>query len=379
MGFWKKACTPLLLVGLASPALVNCDMLGSLPGMDCPAMKDGNFAALKFEGGAQVEGELKGFLESVYAFHKTTIDMEVGLIESCAELGKALDMDEKTLEAKPADGEGAKKVCGAVADKVKAMINAAGGASLTVEIGEPTCSVDIDAMVACLGECGSPIDPGDFKASCKGGELSGKCSAECDGTCSLEAGAKCAGECGGTCKGKCDGKKSDASCSGKCEGECSGTCKVAAKGSCEGTCTGGCSAKIEAPKCTGTFEPPSVDASCQLNCTAKTAATATCTPPKVKIKLEGEGSTDITKLIAGLETALPKIVTIQIGTGKRLVEAGKGLVEKGKALPQVATKGGLKAVGCIAKAASLSVSASASISLNVEASANIGGSVSGGT
>ncbi|MSP25591.1 MAG: hypothetical protein EXR75_10580 [Myxococcales bacterium] len=378
MGIFKKTCTPLLLVGLAAPALVNCDMLGGMvPGMDCPAMKDGNFAALKFEGAAEVEGELKGFLETVYGFNKTTVDMEVSLIESCAELGKALELDELTLKAEPAEGEGAKKVCGIVADKVKAMITAAGKLSISVEIGEPSCSADIDAMMACLSDCGSPVDLGQLDASCEGGEISGKCTADCTGSCTLEAGAKCGGSCTGTCKGKCDGKKSDASCAGNCEGDCSGTCKVAGKGACSGTCSGGCSAKVEMPKCSGTFKPPSVDPTCQLNCTAKTAATVTCTPPSVKIVVEGEASTEIQKLVEAMQIALPKIVTIQLGTGKRIFEAGKGLVEKGKALPSIAGKAGLKGVACIAKAASMTVSASASVSLSIEASANVSGSISG--
>ncbi len=54
MSFWKNVSAPLLLVGLASPLMVNCGMLSAIPGMDCPALKDGNFAAMSFSGGAEV-------------------------------------------------------------------------------------------------------------------------------------------------------------------------------------------------------------------------------------------------------------------------------------------------------------------------------------
>ena len=63
MSFWKKASAPILLIGLASPTLINCDLLGSLPGMDCPAMEDGNFAQLSFSGSAEVNAKLIEILD----------------------------------------------------------------------------------------------------------------------------------------------------------------------------------------------------------------------------------------------------------------------------------------------------------------------------
>lgn len=376
MSFWKKVSAPVLLMGLASPLLVNCDGL-AIPGADCPALKDGNFASLKLEGGAEVEGKLKGFLEAVYNLDKLALDMETGLIESCGELGKAMGIADAELTAEPDGGEGAKKVCGAVAAKVEGNIKAAGEVSLSVEIGEPKCYVDIAAMSDCLGTCGPAIDPGEFEASCEGGEVSGECSGECSGGCTLEAGAECGGKCNGTCEGKCDGEDSSGSCAGKCEGSCSATCEVEGAAECKGSCSGGCSVELKAPKCSGTFKPPSVSVDCHANCAAKLAADLHCDPPSLSIKLEGEASADLEATIKGLEVALPKIILIWKGMGAQLVTTGEALVKQGQELPNIASKAGLQGIACIAMAGKMAVSASASISVNVEASASVGGSVGG--
>ena len=385
MSFWKNASAPILFAGLALPVLMNCNGMPGIPGADCPAMKDGNFAALKFSGGAEVEGKLKGFLEAVYSLDKLALEMETSLIASCKELGTSIGMDEAKLTAEPKGGEGAKTVCGAVAGDIKAKLDAAGEVSLTLELGEPKCEADIDALVDCFGSCGAAIEPGEFEASCEGGEVSGTCEAECSGTCTVEAGAGCEGACGGTCKGECDGecsvKNEDGSCNGKCDGtckgECTASCKMEGKAECSGSCSGGCSAEIKAPKCSGDFKPPSVSAECQTNCTAKTAASVKCTPPSLDIKVEGEASADIEALVAGLQVSLPKIVEIQIGMATRLVATGEALVQAGIDLPGVAAKAGLQAVGCIAIAAEMAIGASASVNVNVEASASVSGSAGG--
>jgi len=377
MKFWNKVSAPLLLVGLLSPVLVNCDGL-AIPGADCAPMKDGNFADLKLSADATVNTKLKGFLEAVFNYDKIAGEMEVSLIASCKEIGVAAGVDEAKLTAEPKSGEGAKAVCGAAADGVKAKLSAAGNASLAVEIGEPKCSVDVEAMNSCLGECGAAVEPGELSAACEGGEISGKCDAECKGTCTIEAGAGCEGKCGGDCSGKCEGKDSTGKCDGKCEGECSASCEMEGKAECSGSCGGECSAEMTAPKCSGEFKPPSVDAQCHGNCMAKTAGSASCTPPSISIKVEGEGGAELEALVKGLEVALPKVVEIQIGTAKSLMATGEVLVSTGQELPQLATKAGLQAVGCIAMAAQMAVSATASVSLNVEASANVSGSVGGG-
>ncbi len=385
MSFWKNASAPILFAGLALPVLVNCDGL-AIPGADCPAMKDGNFADLKFEGSAEVQGKIKGFLEGVYALDKLAVEMETNLIASCKELGTAIGTDEAKLNAEVGGGEGAKAVCMAVAADVKAKLDASADVSLSIELGEPKCEADITAMTDCFADCGAVIEPGEFEASCEGGEVSGTCEAECTGTCTVEAGAGCEGACGGKCTGECEGecaaKNEDGTCAGKCDGtckgECSASCKMEGKADCSGSCSGGCSAELKAPKCSGDFKPPSVSADCQANCTAKTAASATCTPPTIDIKVEGEASADIEALVEGLTVALPKIVEIQIGMATKLVATGEALVSAGAELPSVASQAGLQAIGCVAIAAEMAVSASASVSVNVEASASVSGSAGAG-
>lgn len=382
MRFWKTLSAPMLLVGLMSPVLVNCDGL-AIPGADCAPMKDGNFADLKLSADAAVNTKLKGFLEAVYNYDKIAVEMEASLIASCKEIGVAAGVDEAKLAAEPKAGEGAKAVCGAAADGVKAKLSAAGSASLSVELGEPKCTVDIEAMNTCLGDCGAAVEPGEFEASCEGGEISGSCEAECSGTCTIEAGANCEGKCGGDCKGKCDGNTSEGGkCEGKCEGECTASCEMEGKAECSGSCSGGCSAEMKAPKCSGDFKPPKVDVQCHGNCMAKTAGSASCTPPSISIKVEGEGGAELEALVKGLEVALPKVVEIQIGTAKSLVATGKVLGTTAAELPAVASGVGMEfaaqAVGCIAMAGDMVVAASGGVSLNVEASANVSGSVSGG-
>ncbi|MEM9692961.1 MAG: hypothetical protein AAGA56_10475, partial [Myxococcota bacterium] len=63
MSFWHKVSAPALIIGLASPALINCDSLGSLPGVGCPGLESGDFSNLKVEGG--VEAQVKGILNGV--------------------------------------------------------------------------------------------------------------------------------------------------------------------------------------------------------------------------------------------------------------------------------------------------------------------------
>lgn len=382
MNLKKKLSGPLLVVGLASPLmLVNCNGL-PIPGGSCDELDTGNFASFTLEGVApDVTANIKGFVEASFNLNKLTVDLETDLIAVCGELGKAAGMGEEEVKAEPKEGEGATKVCEAVAAKVKGMLSGAG--ELKVEIGEPSCYVPIDAMVECYKGCGAAVSPGEFEASCEGGEISGTCEAECKGTCTVEAGAECGGSCGGTCEGKCDGKDSKGSCSGKCEGKCSASCKMEGKADCKGSCSGGCSAEIKAPKCSGEFKPPKVDVSCQMNCTAATAAQATCDPPSVKVTLGGEAGADVKGLVTGIEAAVPKIIAIGTGRAKSLVAVGEGLVKQGMGLKDSIAKltpglGAVKAGVCIAGALGLAKSAGASMSGSVSASASVSGSFSAG-
>ncbi|WP_437922718.1 hypothetical protein WMF37_27205 [Sorangium sp. So ce291] len=421
---WKLFAMPVALLGLASPLLVNCGGKG-IPGADslpgpagdlasaaggCEELKNGGIANLKFDGGAEVEGKVKGFLEAAASLDKLTADMEASLIASCGKLGKDLGMSEADLKAEPGGGKGAEKVCNAVSAKVNAAVKANAEAKLTVQIEPPKCYADISAMQKCLGDCGSPVQPGKLEASCEGGEISGKCDAECKGKCSVEAGAACSGTCnascsgkcdagfkgtcGGKCDGKCDGKdskgaacagtcdgkcdaKAEGSCSGTCDGSCSGSCELKAGAKCSGSCSGGCSAEIKEPKCSGEFKPPSVDPSCQVQCTAKTAGSAKCDPPGVRIVANGKVNADAQKLVAALQASLPAIVKIQLGTAKKLQAAVGGVISAGAEMNGAATKAGGKAIACVATAVEASANVKASLDVNIQASASVSGSASG--
>jgi hypothetical protein len=414
---WKLIMMPVLTLGLASPMLMNCGAVGDLtkaaglPDVNCEGMETGDFTKLKISGGAQVEGKVKGFLNASYDLKKILVDMEAGLIASCGKLGTDLGMKAEEVKAEPDGGKGGEKVCAAVAAKIQGVLKANADAKLAIEVGAPKCYANVDVLTKCFGDCGSPIKGGELKASCQGGEISGKCEGECKGSCTAEAGAKCSGSCsatcegkcdagfkgtcGGKCDGKCDGKtskgakcegtcdgKCDAeakgSCTGTCDGSCSASCEVKAKGKCEGSCSGDCSVEIKEPKCSGEFVPPSVDPSCQLSCGAKGLASAKCEPPSVKITVNGKANADVEKLVGALQTSLPAILNIQLGTAKKIGATGAAVAKAAVDVKDVAASAGLSAGACIAMAVKASAEASLSIDVNVKASASVGGSVGTG-
>jgi hypothetical protein len=410
------------MLGLASPLLVNC---GALPGGlkppgplgdiadaagGCDEMASGDFSKLEIKGDAAIKGKIIGFLDAAASLKNATLTMETDLIASCGELGKALGMPEADLKAEAKDGEGAKKVCTAVSAKVSEMFKANASAQISISIGAPKVHADIAVMTKCLEACGSPIKGGDFKASCKGGEISGKCEGKCSGSCTLDAGAECSGTCKaecsgkcdagfrGTCTGKCDGKcdgkdqkgkeckgvcegKCDAgaegSCTGTCGGKCSGSCEVKADAGCKGNCSGGCSVEYKEPSCSGEFNPPSVDPSCQINCAAKGAVSAKIEPPEVKIEVKGKASTDVIKFVNALQVTLPKLVKIQLGSGKAIASSVVAVGKAGADLKSAVVSAGGKAIACVAAGVQATVSASASIKVNVDVSASASASASG--
>lgn len=428
---WKMVAMPVVVLGLASPMLANCGVLGggkiSAGGgvlgdiaegaQGCDEFDKGEIAKLDFsaKGGGALNGQIKAFLDASAKLKDAVAKAEIGLVESCGMLGKDLGIAEAELKAEPnGDGKAAEKVCTVVAGKLKAMVDATAKGKLTLTIGEPKVLADVDAMMKCYEECGSPIKGGQLEVSCKGGEISGKCDAQCKGTCSIEAGAECkgtckgscsgkcdvnfTGTCGGKCDGKCDGKasknaeckgvcegkcdaKAEGQCGGTCEGSCSASCEIKAAAKCEGSCSGGCSVDIKAPSCSGKFEPPEVSVDCQASCTAKAAANLKPELPEIKVKFTGSASVDAVKLVGALQKSLPKIVYIQLGSGKRIGESLIALGEAGVKLKDGAVKAGGKAIVCIAKAVEATASATAAIKVNVDVSVKINASAtaSGGT
>ncbi len=410
---WKVAALPAVMFGLMSPMLTNCDTLKGIASdptklaeaaEGCPEFEKGDFSGL------QIDAKMKGLLDAAAKFDKLAMEVEVGLIESCAELGKALKVPEAELKAEPKDGEGAKKVCGAVGAKLDAFMKANASLNIGITLTAPKCYADIDAMTKCLGDCGSPVSPGEFKASCQGGELSGECSGKCEGSCQMEAGAECkgtcsgscsgkcdakfSGKCGGKCNGKCDGKdskgaacagtcdgscdaKAEGSCGGSCEGKCDAKCEAKVTGSCKGRCTGGCDVNFKAPSCTGSFKPPKVSIECQSQCAAKATASLKCDPPGINITINGKASAEVTEVIAGLKKALPKIAELNYQKGKALVMAGKELGEQVKGSVDAIGKAGVKALTCATIAAEALVGASVGVGVSVDVSVKVNASATG--
>lgn len=352
----------------------GCGLLSKLPGGECKALASGNFAAVTVNGGAGAKAKVVAFLEAAHQLKGLAAEVDLSLTQSCTELGVAIGLPAADLRPEPG-GAGAKRVCEKVAARVEAIVKASG--SLEIEVAPPHCYANVEAMTQCLAGCGAVVEPGKLEASCKGGELAGRCNGECSGSCSAQGGVQCEGECQGQCNGRCNGNTVSGRCDGRCEGRCQGDCKLSGKAKCEGTCSGSCSVDFVAPSCTGEFKPPKVDVSCQARCSAKTAALVRCEPAQVFVDAKGEASAELKQLALALRATLPKIIKIEVGLGKRVALAAETVVDAGAALPGVVADAGMEALGCIGAAIDMAGSASASVSVSVEASASVSGSAGG--
>lgn len=420
---WKLVAMPVVVMGLASPLLANCGGgipgAGNLPGGvgdladaagGCDEMKSGDFASIQMKGDAKANAKVKGFLEAAFALDKVSAEMEAELIAACREIAKPLGASDDELKGEAGGGEGAQKVCGVAKAKLDVAIKASAEAKLAIEFQEPKCYVDVEAMQKCFAECDVAVQPGELKASCQGGEIAGKCDAECKGSCTVDASAQCtgscnatcsgaceanfSGKCGGNCDGRCDGKnakgkcagtcegkcdaQAEGSCGGSCNGKCSGSCEIKGGAKCEGTCSGGCSVEMKAPKCSGEFRPPKVDATCQTNCGAKGAASAKCDPPGLKIVAKGKANAETPKLIAALQAGLPGVLKVQLGLSKKVIDAANNVKGAGAAMGDAALSAGGKAAACVKAAVDATVSATASVNVSVKASASVSGSAKAG-
>jgi hypothetical protein len=147
-----------------------------------------------------------------------------------------------------------------------------------------------------------------------------------------------------------------------------------------GECSGSCDVMFTAPKCHGKVTPPmcNVDAQCQGSCNAQAQASAMCTPGQVTVVASASATTgDIQKLVATLQTNLPKLIDNVTGKAKLAVDVAAQVASTGQALVSgVASLTG-KAVACIPVAATASAKASASISVSVMASASASASCGG--
>ena len=334
----------------------------------------------------------------------------------------------------PSTPEFVQEACAQAKAKIDAITQAgvSAGCQFNLVFSEPKCSASLDAQASCQGQCqvDASCQPGSVEAQCSGGlygscdpvncqgdvscvgsatasvDCQGTCDAECTGTCSAACTGTVTGGCDGTCEGKCDGQASNGqaagACTGTCEGTCSkpaasatctGSCKASCTGKCTGTCkvdagvtascsssvscSGGCKGGYTKPQCTGSITPPScqVDGNCQASCEGSVKATATCDPPSVQFVAACTADVaDVDKLVATLETNLPKLLVNFKARGQAVVDLVgtiKGDVE-GLVTASASLSG--KACACLKASVSAFVDVQANISVSVQASASVSGS-----
>jgi hypothetical protein len=352
------------------------------PAPVCEELQTGDFSTLVFGGPPPATGpfavlgappppplppgtgdNVKFLLGRSHPLATTAAGLEKELIDACTELGLAAGLAKSELEATPDAGHGAERACNAAATRVSTLFRKAKESRvlLDLQIEPMRCFVDADAARKCLADCGAP-PKGDLRAHCVGGEITGLCAGRCSGTCALPPGAgngtchgACSGRCdrefrgtcGGKCTGTCDGAptrgpkrcagicdgtcndKAEGVCIGRCDGQCSGAWEPPFQSSkCSGVCVGGCSGgEIQAPLCTGEYAPAGTDPVCQAACGAAAALTVQCEAPLVRVAVRGGKPTpEIQKLLAGVQSAIPKIVRVQQGAAKRLPRAIENVV-----------------------------------------------------
>jgi len=419
---------PVLVLGLSLPALVDCSAAKDLKdaASGCDEFSGGSASAV---GTLDVDVKVKAFLQASLALQTLATSVRQDALTSCSAIATDLGVAD-TWSAQTDPDMQVQIACNAASTKIQAILSAgaSGQASLSIQWTPPECTVDVSATATCQGSCSGQASctAPDVNVACEPGQLSGGCTGMCSGSCTASAtapsiacegsctaectgscDAQCTGTCMGNCTGKCDGTCSamdaqgnctgtctgtckgtcDAMCKGKCEGKCAGSCTGScnvmpgsASASCMGECSGSCDVMFTAPKCHGKVTPPScnADVDCKASCDAQAHASAVCTEGMVTVVASASANTgDMQKLVATLQTNLPKIINNVTGKAKLAVDVAAQVASSGEALVNGVASFTGKAVACIPVAASASARASASISVSVMASASTSASCGG--
>lgn len=368
----------------------------------------GDFGA----GGDADAARLEAFLDAMVRLEVESNRLESSTEDACRAIGQALevpaaDMPEGDMEA----------TCSAVADQVEADRQALQDASITlsVDVVQGGCSVQVDAAADCYASCDVDVDVEATPPRCEGGtmvvrceagcsechlpsvsaECTGRCEGSCSGSCTGTCEGRCEGTCTGACDGYCDAEGSGGECAGRCDGTCEGECSASCSGSCEGSCSGGCEGECivevteggcdecyagcdvegEPLRCEGGELVVEASAECEAACDAELSLDAECTPPLVFVTLDGDlaGIEDTAaRYVDALEVGLPALLEIAEQAGLVLDAmvvvadtAGEGM--------GAAVNLGAKAIAC----AGLTVAASVDIRVKVQASVNASVEVSG--
>ncbi len=366
----RYAATPVLLLGLASPALLQ----GCSDDLGCDPQLGAKFEALNTAVNSlvKVTGEIKGSLAVACAGIATDLG------GTPPDVGNGADVSDDDLTA----------ACDAASLAVDAELKA--GASVTVAIEGGECTVNAEAQFSCEASCdvNGECTPGSVTASCDPGELSVKCGGSCEvnAVCkgSVEVAANCEGTCSGNCNGTCDGNTTDGAvkCNGECKGTCTGECKITASGGidcgAEAKCKGGCSGTATLPTCEGEIKPPEckMDADCQAGCDGQAKFEASCTEPKVTVVVTGTANAN---LGTTLEANLPKVfkaagqLELVASAAGDVADAFVSATQAIATAPACVLEFGSDFAGSIAASAEASVS----VSVSVEASASVSGKAGG--
>lgn len=311
----KLIAMPFALAALTAPMfLASCDTVSNpLDAVCCTQFKPGtNMATADWGLEASANLEFGAAMQAAGDFSATAQGMVNDLGVACR--GLAIDLGAAEDAVDEPDPNKATIAWCKEAMKQLATFKA----DLKITIQPAKCEVSVSAKLDCKANCDAQVSceltPGEIKAACEPGKLSGQCSGSCTGSCegSANLAVTCNGECEGVCEGMCSGSTDGGKCNGTCSGKCRGSCSAdgSAMATCEGSCSGECSVDFKAPKCTGKFTPPKAECnasgSCEASCDASASAKAECTPPAVEIT----GGTNIDEKIAALKKWLPQMYLI---------------------------------------------------------------------
>ena len=389
------AATTSILGLLGIVSVGGCsDVAGALEGCDKDFTAEAQWGA-----NLDIDTRVKSFMGASGALVTLSTAMVNDVTDACVGIATATKRDAKKWE--PLEGaDRLKMACDEANLGMDEVLKANANISIGLLVEGGGCEVNLGASATCNAKCDvtGKCTPAQLEAKCEPGQLAGTCSAQCSGSCTAKAGATvacdgaCSAACTGTCTaragttGKCSSYDMNGNCTGRCDGDCAGTCsgtcdvKTGASVQCDGSCRGECTVALTAPRCEGKLTPPEcdLDVDCESSCRAQVQAEAVCTPPTVKIEVNGGASADFTALVGALETHLPRLIQ-NIGVrGEATLDAANTLVTVGQHLDDAITSSG-KAFVCTTLAATASLNASIEVKVSVEASASVGGRAAGTT
>jgi hypothetical protein len=290
--------------------------------------------------------KLESFMSASVAFMGSAQDLHGVLLDACQDIGHRLGVPDERM-ALPSGEPDVRTACNAASAALRAELQdlrVQAKLEIDVQATPPHCDISVDAYAQCAAQCDASVDPGKLEVQCEGGELVGQCSGTCQGDCRV----------GGTW--------------------------VAGQARCEGLCRGSCSVAFEQPRCTGTVQPPKVEAECNASCNAKLDAEARCTPGEAHVAVRGAVESNLQERVAKVRGAIEGAGVAVLATRaklERLVGSGKLMLRAADDVPRAVGEIGLSAAACAAESAAGIINASASISVSFEASVSVSGAISG--